>query len=309
MAVTNSPQRWIEVTVPANAESVESVSELLSGYGYNQGVVVEEPYKQDDDGDNLEIDPTRPVLVRIWLAEDDGLAARREALEHALWHLRQIGGVGEPSFNIREEEDWANAWKEHFQILRIGTHFVVRPTWRDYVEQPGDRVIHLDPGMAFGTGLHPSTEMCMLFSEELDLEGVEVLDIGAGSGILAIGALRSGAHRATAIEIDPVAVRALAGNVALNGMEDRIEIITGAIGDVLPGAESYPVVFANLIARILADNAEDIARHVAPGGCIIASGIIDERERLVIDSYAPLGFTVGGRKQAGDWVTLMLRRR
>lgn len=303
-----SPGRWVEVTVPANAESVESVSELLSTYGYNQGVVVEEPYKQDDDGDNLEIDPTRPVLVRTWLADDESLSARRDALARALWHLKQIGGVGDPTFAIREEEDWANAWKEHFQILRIGTSFVVRPTWREYEAQAGDRVIHLDPGMAFGTGLHPSTEMCMLFSEEIDLEGRNVLDVGAGSGILAIGALRSGARRATAVEIDPVAARALAANVALNDMEGQIDVITGGIGDVSLGDETFPVVFANLIARILADNAEPIARHVAPGGVVIASGIIDEREQMVLDAFQPLGFAVAGRKQAGDWVALLLRR-
>lgn len=306
--VTDASGHWIEVTVPANAESVESVSELLSSYGYNQGVVIEEPYRQDDDGDNLEIDPTRPVLVRAWLAVDDGLPARREALEHALWHLRQIGGVGDPAFVDREEEDWANAWKEHFQVLRIGQSFVVRPTWRDYDARPGDRVIHLDPGMAFGTGLHPSTEMCMLFSEEIDLDGRDVLDVGAGSGILAIGAILAGARRATAVEIDPVAARALAQNVALNEMDDRIEVITGAIGDVLAAGTTFPVVFANLIARILADNAEPIARHVDRGGLVIASGIIDEREQLVLDAFAPLGFAVAGRKQAGDWVALLLRR-
>ncbi len=162
--------------------------------------------------------------------------------------------------------------------------------------------------MAFGTGLHPSTEMCMLFSEEIDLNGRDVLDVGAGSGILAIGAILAGARRATAVEIDPVAARALAQNVALNEMDDRIEVITGAIGDVLAAGTTFPVVFANLIARILADNAEPIARHVNRGGLVIASGIIDEREQLVLDAFAPLGFAVAGRKQAGDWVALLLRR-
>lgn len=306
--MTDATSQWLEVTVPANAESVESVSELLSGYGYNQGVVVEEPYKQDDDGDHLEIDPTRPVLVRTWLAVDDELPTRRDQLERALWHLKQIGGVGDPTFADREEEDWANAWKEHFQILRIGEHFVVRPTWREYDARPGDRVIHLDPGMAFGTGLHPSTEMCMLFSEETELDGLEVLDVGAGSGILSIGAIRSGARHATAVEIDPVAARALAANVALNDMQDRIAVVTGAIGDVPLGGQTWPVVFANLIARILADNADAIAQRVAPGGVVIASGIIEEREQMVLDAFEPLGFAVAGRKQAGDWVALLLQR-
>ncbi len=306
--VAESVQRWVEVTVPANAESVESVCELLSTFGYNEGVVIEEPYKQDDDGDNLEIDPTRPVLVRTWLPVDDQIEQRKDDLARAVWHFQQIGGVGEPTFAEREEEDWANAWKEHFQILRIGKSFVVRPTWRDYEPREGDRVIHLDPGMAFGTGLHPSTEMCMLFAEEVDLDGRDVLDIGAGSGILAIGALRAGASSAVAVEIDPVAARALAENVKLNDMDDRITVIAAPIDQAGLGDATYPVVFGNLIARILADNAEAIARHIAPGGILIASGIIEEREQLVVDAFQPLGVSVKARKQAGDWVALLLER-
>lgn len=300
--------QWIEVSVPANAESVEAVSELLARYGYNEGVAIEEPYRQDEDGDNLEIDPTRPVTVRTWLAVDATVNEKRQALEEGLWYLRQIGGVGEASWSERAEEDWANAWKEHFPILRIGKTFVVRPSWREYDPRPGDRVIHLDPGMAFGTGLHPSTEMCMLFMEEVALEGVDVLDVGAGSGILSIGAIRAGARHAVAVEIDSVAARSLAENVALNDMQDRIDVIAGDIRTSLDAARTFPVVLANLIARILADNAESIARHVAPGGVVIASGIIEEREQLVLDAFAALGFEVAGRRQARDWIALLLQR-
>jgi ribosomal protein L11 methyltransferase len=301
--VTDSDQ-WLELSVPANAESVEAVSELLARYGYNEGVVIEEPYRQDDDGDNLVVDPTRPVIVRTYLPIDAQLADRKQAIEEGVWHLRQIGGVGEPSARGLAEEDWANAWKEHFPVLRIGKRFVVRPSWRAYEPRPDDRVIHLDPGMAFGTGLHPSTELCMLFMEEVDLSGQTLLDVGAGSGILSIGAIRAGAAGAVAVEIDPVAARSLQENVALNAMQGQIEVVVGDAREVLPADRRFPVVCANIIARILADNAPAIAAHVAPGGVVIASGIIEEREQLVIDAFAAHGLRPVARKQGGDWVAL-----
>ncbi|HUG17293.1 MAG TPA: 50S ribosomal protein L11 methyltransferase, partial [Thermomicrobiales bacterium] len=242
--MTDAPGRWIEATVEANAESVESVSELLARYGYNEGVVIEEPYVQDDDGDNLEVDPTRPVIVRTYLAADDSLSNRKSALEQGVWHLQQIGGVGPVIYSQRAEEDWANTWKEHFPILRIGRQYIVRPSWRSYDPQPGDLLIHLDPGMAFGTGMHPSTELCMLLMERMDLVSATVLDVGAGSGILSIAAIRSGAERAVAVEIDSVSARYLTENVALNAMEGRIEVIVGDIGDALPGSRVFSVVMA-----------------------------------------------------------------
>lgn len=306
--VSDGGSTWIELSVPANAESVEAVSELLGRYGYNNGVVIEEPFRQDDDGENFEIDPTRQVIVRTFVADDETGAAQRAEIERGLGFLRQIGGVGQLEATRKEEEDWANAWKEHFQVLRLGRHFIVRPTWRDYEPGPDDIVIDLDPGMAFGTGSHPSTEMCLQLMENLDFSGKQVLDIGAGSGILSVGAMRLGALTVDAVEIDRYAAKALASNVELNDMSRQIHVIVGDIATALVEGRRYQVILANLIARILVENAEQICSRVDADGVVVASGIIDQREQEVLDAYQRHGFTPLERRQSKDWVTLVLGR-
>ena len=300
---------WLELSVAANAESVESVSELLGRYGYNNGVVIEEPYRQDEDGENFQVDPTRPVIVRTFVADDDSGRELKALIEQGLWHLRQIGVVGDLTETRTESEDWANSWKEHFHVLRLGKRFVVRPTWREYDPRPDDLVISLDPGMAFGTGSHPSTEMCLQLMEHIVFDGKRVLDVGAGSGILSVGAILLGATSVDAVEIDEYAAKALSSNVELNDMSQTIPVIVGDIADALPGDAVYDVVLANLIARILVENAENITRRVAPGGVIVASGVIEEREPEVLAAFAACGFETVERRQTNDWVALTMARR
>lgn len=307
--MTSPETAWLELSVAANAESVESVSELLGRYGYNNGVVIEEPYRQDEDGENFQIDPTRPVIVRTFVADDEHGREQRGLIEQGLWHLRQIGVVGELTESRTESEDWANSWKEHFHVLRLGKRFVVRPTWRDYEPAADDLVISLDPGMAFGTGSHPSTEMCLRLMEEIDFDGRSVLDVGAGSGILSVGAMLLGASSVDAVEIDEYAAKALASNVELNDMTTSIPVIVGDIATALPEDAVYDIVLANLIARILIENAENITRRVADRGVIVASGIIEEREQEVLDAYAAQGFETLERRKTNDWIALTLSRQ
>ena len=157
--------------------------------------------------------------MRAYLAVEPGLDEKRRQVEEALWHLRQIASIPEPQFRTVVEEEWANAWKEHFHVTRIGQRLVVKPSWREYTPQADDIVLELDPGMAFGTGLHPTTQMCLLALEKYVRGGERVLDLGTGSGILAIAAVKLGAAACLATDIDPVAVEAARANVAANGVQ------------------------------------------------------------------------------------------
>ena len=300
---------WLEVRVQADAESVESVAELMGRYGYNQGVVVEEPFVQDPDGDNLEIDPTRPVWVSTFLPRDERVEDTVRRLREGLWHLRQIGAVGEIVTADRPEEDWANAWKEHFQVTHIGRRFVIRPSWRPYEPRPDDVVIDLDPGMAFGTGLHPTTELCLRWLEDLPVAGQTVLDAGAGSGILSIAAIKLGASTVDAVEIDSVSISALRHNIALNALSDRVRVVLGDVGAVLSEGRRYDLITANILSSILIRVAGSLVAAARPGGLLVLSGIIEVHEADVIAAFDALGCRLLERRSAADWVALLLERR
>ncbi|MDI3339514.1 MAG: 50S ribosomal protein L11 methyltransferase [Sphaerobacter sp.] len=299
---------WLEVAVEADTESVEAVAELLSRYAYNQGVVIEEPFTQRPDGEDLTIDPTRPVRVSGYLPRGPQLEEQLRRIAEGLWHLRQIGTVGELKTADRPEEDWANAWKEHFQVTRIGRRFVIRPSWREYEPRPDDLVITLDPGMAFGTGLHPTTDFCLRWLEELPVAGKTVLDAGAGSGILSIGAIARGAAHVDAVEIDPVAVKALRHNLALNEVTGQVRVIEGDVATVIPPTPTYDLVLANIISRILIGAAPALAGAARPGAPLVLSGVITEREDEVLAAFAAQGCTLRQRRVAGDWVSLLMTR-
>jgi ribosomal protein L11 methyltransferase len=309
-AATNEPERiWYELAIDVHAEAVEPVSELLGRFGFQHVVAIDEPYVQDEDGDNLEIDLDKPFTIRTWVADSDFDPAIVEEIRSALWHLGRMRPVSDLRVTSLAEEDWANAWKEHFRIHRIGNRVVIRPPWLDYEPERDEVVVELDPGMAFGTGLHPSTQLTMLGVEETVREGDVVLDVGTGSGILAIAALKLGARRVDAVDVETVAVRATEENAERNGVADRIDVRLGSVGPGEPFQRQYDVVFANIIARILIELAEPIVAATKPGCPMVLAGIIQEREQEVIDAFAALGAAVENRRQHDDWVSLVLRRQ
>ncbi len=210
-----APGAWLEIAVEADVEAVEAVSEIL-GRVAPGGTSVEPAFVLVDEGLGARVDPTRPAIVRAYIPAREPAAAERAAAEVAvaLGHLQAFGlrPIGEPRTRIVHETDWADAWKAYFPVMRVGRRLVIRPTWRRHRRLPGDVVLALDPGMAFGTGLHPTTRLCLAGIEALAdrgvLAGARVLDVGCGSGILAIAALKLGAATALGVDTDPIAVEA-----------------------------------------------------------------------------------------------------
>jgi ribosomal protein L11 methyltransferase len=306
-AATHQPDReWFEFAVDVDAEAVEPVSELFARYGFNEGVAIDEPYVQDGDGDNLEIDLSRQFTVRTYVADSDFRPELVEEIRQALWHYSRMRSVSDLRVSTLKEEDWANAWKEHFQVHRIGERVVIRPPWREYEPVDDQVVVVLDPGMAFGTGLHPSTKMSVLGVEQVVKPGNRVFDVGTGSGILAIAALKLGASHADCVDVEMVAVRATRENAERNGVAGAVAVELGSAGPGEPFQGEYDVVLANIIARILIDLAEALVAATRQGGHLVLAGIIEEREAEVVSAFEATGATIVTRRQIDDWVSLVL---
>src|SRR5512139_3627332 len=229
--------QWLEVCVMTEAETAEAVSEVMSRYAPN-GVALEQIARDiqlgADEGAAAQLEPI--VAVRAYLPLEDDAKTKRQQIEEALWHLAQIAHIPEPTFRIVAESDWANAWREHYHVVQLGDRFVVKPTWREYQPQPGQIVMELDPGMAFGTGLHPTTQMCLAALERYARPEMHTLDLGTGSGILAIGAALLGVKSIVGIDNDPLAVKVAAENAALNHVAEQITLEWGSLAEAKAAA-------------------------------------------------------------------------
>jgi len=299
---------WLELAIDADVEAVEAVSEIL-GRAAPGGTSVEPAFELVDEGLGARVDPTRPATVRAYLPARDPADAERAAagVAEALGHLQAFGlrPIGELRTRLVHEADWAEAWKAHFPVLRIGRRLVIRPTWRRHRRQADDVVLALDPGMAFGTGLHPTTRLCLAGIESLAdralLQRRRVLDVGCGSGILAIAALKLGAASAFALDTDSIAIEATLSNARRNHVVRRLRVKR----DSVPSGESpFDVVLANLIAGFLIQLAPLLFDELRPGGVLVASGIFVDREPEVQAAFESSGLAMVGRRSEGEWVAL-----
>jgi ribosomal protein L11 methyltransferase len=304
---------WLEVSVRTDGEGAEAVAEMLRPFAYQESVVLEQL------GDETMADPDalEPfVTVKIYVPEDEDSPALRRRIEEILYHLSRLYPLPKPVFRELADEDWANAWKEHYRPFRLGRRIVIWPAWLERQPgdtQPGDVVLTLDPGMAFGTGLHPTTQGCLQALEQIVTPGMAVLDAGTGSGILAIAAVKLGATTVAAFDTDNLAVRATEENATRNGALSAIHVWRGELDSVaaVTGRAQWDVIVANILAPViiglLVENG--LLGYVAPGGRLILSGIIEEQSADVAAALAAAGGHVEQTITAGDWVTLIAGHR
>ena len=306
---------WIELSVATDAEGAEAAAALLNGF-VSGGAVIEETLIADP---GEPFDPARTFTVRAFFSPDD--RAGLDRAEQSLWHLAQLRSMDDPRTRELTEEDWAEAWKKHYTILHIGASLVIKPSWLKYTPQPKEVVVELDPGMAFGTGLHPTTRLCMVALEEYAADlakdhssslssavdetphGARMVDVGTGSGVLSITAAKLGFRDIVAFDLDPVAVETAARNVAINHVESIVRVERGSITDA--EQPRFDLVCINILAEVICELAPAVAAALRTGGIVIASGILDFKADSVSDALREVGIVTVEKKQEEDWVTLV----
>jgi len=307
---------WIEITAHTTNEGVEAVSELFYQAGIN-GLIIDNPkdmeqFKgQPGDWDYVDeslFNDKDEVLIKGYLPDDPQSHDKIQQIRSSMAELlkKDLGidlGKGTIELSNVKEEDWANNWKKYYKPCKIGNKVVIKPSWESYVPEKGDIVLEMDPGMAFGTGTHETTSMCIELLEDRVSPHTRLLDIGCGTGILSIAALLLGANSAVAVDIDPNAVKVAEENAKMNNVSDRISIIQGNLLDKIEG--KYDIIVANIIADVIIDISKHIKSYLNPEGIFIASGIIKDRVDDVESALTEQGFNIIEKKTKGEWVAIV----
>ncbi|MDR3602170.1 MAG: 50S ribosomal protein L11 methyltransferase [Desulfosporosinus sp.] len=304
---------WREVAVTVSTEGEETVADLFYQLGCS-GVSVDDPilllkYMESGEWDYHdfgEVKCTGTAVVKGYFPEDEELVDKLEKLELGILELLQRfpEWVVQAKGISLKEEDWATAWKAYFKPIRIGEHFLIKPTWESADLLAGDVVLELDPGMAFGTGTHPTTTLCLKTLEQIVKPGQTVFDLGTGSGILAIAAAKLGAN-VEAVDLDSVAIRVAQENIDLNHVTNKVRVLRGDLGTVLEGQAD--VVIANIIADVILILLPDLKRLLRPEGEFLASGIIEQRAEEVANGLKSAGLEIVKRVEDSGWILFRAR--
>ncbi|MCA0754607.1 50S ribosomal protein L11 methyltransferase [Paenibacillus sp. N4] len=323
--------KWYELTISTTEEAQEMISNFLHEMGAG-GVSIEESGTLNKPRDTslgqwyelpLNDIPEGQAIIKGYFTEDTDVDALIAALKPRVEELREFDidpGAVQYSSTLVDDEDWATAWKQYFKPIRVSETLTIKPTWENYNAAPGERIIELDPGMAFGTGTHPTTALCLQTLESVVKGGEEVIDVGTGSGILAIGACRLGAKSVLALDLDPVAVSSATENVKLNGLSDQVEVKLSDLLGVLKDdsaegqgaslAVTLPVdlVVANILAEIILLFVDDVYAALKPDGIYIASGVYKNKETDVEEGLLRSGFEIIEKRRDEEWIAFVARK-
>jgi ribosomal protein L11 methyltransferase len=309
---------WIEVRVITKSEALEPVSGIFYGLDC-KGVAIEDPNDilEREQGPltwdfadiNVLEHKGKVAVVKAYFSEEDNINEILTYINEKMDELKELGidtGLAKVESEKMFEEDWANNWKKYYKPTKVGEKIVVKPIWEEYQEQGDEKVIELDPGMAFGTGTHETTRMCIQSLEEYVKADSTVFDVGCGSGILAIAAAKLGAKIAVGVDLDPVAVESAKENVGYNNL-DNIQILYGNLVEVIDGKAD--IVVANIIAEVICILTEDVKRVLKDNGYFITSGIIHDRVEMVTKKLEETGFEVIEINKDGEWNCIVAKVR
>ncbi|MBP3916757.1 MULTISPECIES: 50S ribosomal protein L11 methyltransferase [unclassified Clostridium] len=301
---------WIEVRVITKSEALEPISGIFYSLDC-KGVAIEDPedilgreqgpLTWDFADINVLEHKGKVAVVKAYFAEEDNIEDVLAYVKERLSELKEMGldlGEAKVEHEKMHEEDWANTWKQYYKPSKVGEKIVVKPIWEEYEAKDGELVVDLDPGMAFGTGTHETTRMCIQALERYVKEESTVFDVGCGSGILAIAAAKLGAKLAVGVDLDPVAVESSIENVGYNNL-NNIEILHGNLVEVIDGKAD--IVVANILAEIICILTDDVKRVLKDGGVFITSGIIHDRVDMVCEKLEATGFEVIEKNRDGEW--------
>ncbi|MBP9659084.1 MAG: 50S ribosomal protein L11 methyltransferase [Proteocatella sp.] len=312
--------KWTEVLIKVDPQAVEAVTDILYGLGA-QGVAIDEPVdverlREDElywdyiDEKLLENDTEETKIMAYFSEEETNLPEKIAVIREKIRNLTEFGlsiGSGTVELSNVNQEDWESAWKQYFKPVHVTDRIVVKPEWEEYSPQEGEIVIEIDPGMAFGTGTHETTSMCINQIEKNLKAGDRVIDIGSGSGILSMAAVLLGAEKATGVDLDPVAVRVALENVELNNLQDKIDILHGNLTDVI--REKADIVVANIMADIILILLEDVREFIKDDGLFISSGIIQEKRAAVEARLLEKNFSIVEVETKGEWCAITAQKK
>lgn len=310
--------KWSEIAIHTTHEATEAVANIFHEAGAS-GVIIEDSREPDIERENVfgeivELDPkdfpTEGVIVKAYLPVNSFLIETMKDIEQSISELPKYGldvGLNKIKTSEVDEEDWATAWKQYYHPVKISSRFTIVPSWEEYTPVESDElIVELDPGMAFGTGTHPTTVMCMQALEKYVQKEDTVVDVGTGSGVLSIGAAMLGAKKVYALDLDEVAVQAAKENTAINKVDDIVHVTKG---DLLESIHVKPdIIVANILADVIMSFSEDAAKLLSKDGLFIVSGIIEEKRDEVRDDLIAKGFDIVESVLMEDWVALIAKK-